>query len=160
MHVGHDVAPVDDQGRLARHAQGHVEHGPLLGGVDGGTGEHGVAALGHPGTPCHGDQGRQGVSVHPVLRVVEEEVAGGGDQVRAPVRVVGEQLAQVPGAEPIEVTDQVGPLGRCPHVDHCHVRIVAATAHPVYLRARRRSATDLRHVTRAHLRNCGMITVR
>ena len=56
MHVGDHVVAVDLEVGAAGHPQRHVEHGPVLGGVDVLAGEHGVAARLDPGPAGHGDQ--------------------------------------------------------------------------------------------------------
>ena len=95
VHVGHHVLPVDLEVGAPRHPQGHVEHGPVLGGVDVAAGEHGVAALFHAGPAGHGHQCGQGLVVDPVLGVVEVEVAGRHRHPGAPIGIVGEELPEV-----------------------------------------------------------------
>ena len=56
------------------HAQGHVEHGAVLGGVDVRAGEHGVTAVFDAGRPGQVAQERQRLVGDPVLGVVQVEV--------------------------------------------------------------------------------------
>ena len=53
VHVAGDVLAVDREGLGGGQAQGDVEHGPVLGGVDVLAGEHGVAACFDAGRPGH-----------------------------------------------------------------------------------------------------------
>ena len=110
VHVGDHVASVDHQVGAAWHAQGHVQHRPVLGGVDPLPGEHGVASLGDPGPAGHRHQRAQRSGVDPVLGVVEQQVAGGGRHRRSRVRVLGEQVAEVALPQAFELSDQVTPL--------------------------------------------------
>ncbi len=89
-----------------------MQHRPVLGGVDVPSGEHGIAAFGDPCPAGHGEQGVQGRGVHPVLRVVEDQVPGTGHHPRAAIGVLGEELAQVPTPDPGRVLLQGAPL-RC-----------------------------------------------
>ena len=95
---------------LLGHAQGHVEHGPVLGGVDVGAGEHGVTAGLDAGGPGQVDQERQRLVGDPMLGVVQDEIAGSGGQTGRPLGVVGEELAQVEIADVAEVRCEGLPL--------------------------------------------------
>ena len=75
------VLAVDHQREPSGHPQRHVEHGPVLGGVDVLAGEHRVAMLLHarPGGP-RAIRASQRLGGDPVLRVVEGQVGGGRGQ--------------------------------------------------------------------------------
>ena len=91
-----DVLAVDDQRTVPRHPQRDVEHGAVLGDVDVLAAEHRVPPLGHPALVGELGQQLQRLVGDPVLRVVEEEPGALGDQPRAAVGVLREQLTQVP----------------------------------------------------------------
>ena len=61
VHVGHHVLAVDGQLLGLGHAQRHVQHGPVLGGVDVHTREHGVAPGLDAGRPGQIEQEREGL---------------------------------------------------------------------------------------------------
>ena len=99
--------------RLPGHPQGHVEHRPVLGGVDVLAGEHGVAPLLDPGPAGHGHQGAEHLGVDPVLRVVEVEVAGGRATMAVPrPGSSANSSTEVAVPHPLEVPDQAPPLPR------------------------------------------------
>ena len=81
-----DVLPVDDQLGAGRHAQGHVQHGAVLGRVDVLAGEHRVTTLLDPGRPGDVHEEAQGLVGDPVLGVVEDEVGRRGRQPARPAR--------------------------------------------------------------------------
>ena len=94
VHVGHHVVSVDVDVRTGRGAQRGVQHGAPLGDVDLLPGEHRVAP--RLDARCRGNR-EQRVDhrvVDEVLRPVDAQVAGGEQQARGALGVVGEQLAQ------------------------------------------------------------------
>ena len=95
VHVGDDITPVDDQRPLAWHAQRDVQHGAVLGDVDVLAREHGVAALGDAGLRGQLVEQAQALVGHPVLGVIEVQPGRLGRQPGAPLRVRGEEIAQV-----------------------------------------------------------------
>ena len=95
MDVGHGVLAVDLEGGVPRQAQGGVQHGPVLGGVDVLAGEHGVTALLQACRAGQIHQQCQGLPGDPVLAVVDIEVTDGQRQFPAAVGVLGEELSQV-----------------------------------------------------------------
>ena len=102
VHIRDDVAPVDDQRPVARHAQGDVQHRAVLGHVDALAGEHRVAP---PGDAGLGGQLHQEVERFPgdaILRVVEVDAGRLGRQAGASAGVGGEELTQV-GARDLPV---------------------------------------------------------
>ena len=95
VHVRDDVAPVDDQRALARHAQGDVQHRAVLGDVDVLAGEHGVAPLGHARLFSQLNEQTEGLVAHAILRIVEVDPGGLGGQPGASLGVGCEEIAQV-----------------------------------------------------------------
>ena len=104
--VGDHVLTVDLEGGAAGHPQGHVEHRPVLGGVDVPAGEHGVASLLDTGHPGHRHQGGHGLVGYPVLGVVEVQRSRGHRHPGTPVGIVGEEFTEVALADVLEVFDQ------------------------------------------------------
>ena len=90
-----DVLPVDDERPVARHPQGDVKDGAVLGRVDVLAAEHRLTALGEPGLRREGGEQGDRLVGDPVLRVVEVEAHGLGGQALPPVRIGGEQVAEV-----------------------------------------------------------------
>ena len=117
VHVGHHVAAVDFEALRPRHPQGHMEHRPVLGGVDVPAGEHGVPALLDAGRAGHVHQRGQRLVIHPLFGEVEIEVAGRHRHPGATIRILGEQLPQVTMAEPFEAVREPPPLIGGRHVD-------------------------------------------
>jgi hypothetical protein len=107
----HHVDAVDDELLVAGHAQRHVEHGPLLGHVDLLAGEHGVDPLAQAGGLGDADEEADRLRRQPVLRVVEEEALGLDREAFAPLRVGGEEVAQVRVPYVPEVRHERLPLG-------------------------------------------------
>ncbi len=79
----------------AGHAEGHVQHGAVLGHVDVLTAEHGVPARGHAGLLGQRDEQPHGLVGDPVLGVVQVEPGRLRGQPFAGARVAGEQVTQV-----------------------------------------------------------------
>ena len=90
---------VDDDRRARGRAQGDVQDGAVLRDVDVLAGEHRVDPLAEPGLLGELDEQAQRLVGDPVLRVVEEQALGLRGQAGAPLRIVGEQLAQVHRAD-------------------------------------------------------------
>ena len=93
MHIVHHVLAVHHQLLVPGHAQGHVQHGAVLGGVDVPAGEHGIAVFLEAGPASHREESVETLLVDAVLRVVEEEVSGGHGHPRPPVAILGEEIA-------------------------------------------------------------------
>jgi hypothetical protein len=117
----HHVDAVDDERRVAWHAQRDVEHRPPLRHVDLLAREHRVDVgaqarlLGELHEECESLLG------DPVFRVVEVDPGGLGGETLTAARVLGEQLAQVPGLELAVVRLQGTPrgsIGEGEHVGH------------------------------------------
>ena len=66
-----DVRPSTISDCCRRHAQRHVQHGPVLGHVDVLAAEHRVAPLRHPGLGRELDEQPHRLVGDPVLRVVK-----------------------------------------------------------------------------------------
>jgi hypothetical protein len=108
-HLSHHVSAVHHQVRPGRHAQRHVQHGPVLGDVDVLAAEHGVPALGHSRLLGQRHQQPHRLVGDPVLGVVQVEPGRLGGQPLAPARVAGEQVAQMLPGDVVVV-----PLERLP----------------------------------------------
>ena len=91
-----DVLAVDDQRAVLRHPQRHVEDGPVLGDVDVLAAEHRVAPLGDAASAGELDEQPERLVGDAVLRIVQEETGALGDQPLAAIRILGEEVAQVP----------------------------------------------------------------
>ena len=104
-----DVDAVDDQRALARHPQRDVEDGPVLGDVDVLAGEHRFAPLLDAALARQPAEQQQRLVGDPVLREVEVEAGALGHQPLPPLRVGGEEVAQVLPADLLEVGLQLGP---------------------------------------------------
>ena len=102
VHIRDDVAPVDDQRPVARHAQGDVQHRAVLGHVDVLACEHGVAPRGYAGLGGELHQEVERFARDAILRVVEVDAGRLGRQAGASPGVGGEELAQV-GARDLPV---------------------------------------------------------
>jgi hypothetical protein len=111
VHLADDVHPVDDERALARHPQGDVEHGAVLGDVDPLAGEHRLPPLGDAALLGQRDQQAQRLIGDPVLRVVETEAGALRDHPLAAPGVGGEQLAQVGLPGGLGVVGPEGPPG-------------------------------------------------
>ena len=97
VHVGDDVLAVDGQCRIGRQAQRGVQDGAVLGGVDVGAGEHVVADLLETDLAGQAHQEFEGLAQHPVLGVVDVQIAD-VDGEFAPARGIDrEHLTQVHG---------------------------------------------------------------
>ena len=119
--VGHHVLAVDHQMLARRHAQGHVEHGAVLGRVDVAPGEHGVTPFGHAGPTGDRGQQAQGLGSGPVLGIVQVEVGRVEHHRGAPVRLGLEELLDGGVTQPGEMGGQCSPLlggGDVDHVGH------------------------------------------
>ena len=91
--VGHDILAVNDHRRVGAVTQRRMQHRTLLGGVDHGAGEHGIAPLGHARRLGELDQQTEGVGVEAVLREVEQHVVEAHAEAVEATGVFGEQLA-------------------------------------------------------------------
>ena len=76
----------------------------FFGGVDVHTGEHLVAVAFQVRGSGQIDEQRQRLARHPVLAVVDVQIADIHGQFGAPCRVVGEELAQVFGGDLVVMT--------------------------------------------------------
>ena len=95
-----------------RHPQRDVQHRAVLGDVDPLAAEHRLDPLAQPGLPRPAaEQQPERLVGDAVLRVVEVEPGGLGDQPLAAARVGGEQLAQVAGADLLVVLAEGAPGG-------------------------------------------------
>ena len=106
-----DVFTVDHEGRAPGHPQGDVEHRALFGGVDPFPPPHGLDPAGEIGPGGEGGQQADRLGREPVLRVVEEEVAGLDRHRLAPLRVVAEEGPEVDAAHGGVVVGQPLPFG-------------------------------------------------
>ena len=95
MYVSNHILAVDREGRITRQSQRGVQNRSVLGGIDVLAGEHRVAARFQVCRTGQVDQQCQGLAVHPVLAVVDIEVADRESQFAAAVGIVGEELPQV-----------------------------------------------------------------
>ena len=111
MHVADDVLAVDVQHAAGRHAQRHVEDGAVLGRVDVLAREHRVTVRGDVGGVGQVHEEAHGLVGHPLLRVVEDEVGRLRRHAPRPLRVVGEEVAQMPLGDLVVVRRQRLPLG-------------------------------------------------
>ena len=93
---GNDVLAVDFDALVARRAERDVEDGAVFGDVDVLAGEHRIAELLDAGAASpSADEHAQRLGAHPLLRVVDVEVARGHGEVGAALRIGREQLAQM-----------------------------------------------------------------
>jgi hypothetical protein len=95
VHLRDDVDPVDDQRAPARHPQGDVQDGAVLGRVDPIAPEHRLGALGEAGLLGELHEQVQRLVDHAILGVVEVEAGTLGHEALAPRRVVREEIAQM-----------------------------------------------------------------
>ena len=116
VHVGDDVLTVDHERRARGHPQRHVQDGAVLGRVDVLAGEHRIATLFHPGGACDRHEEAQRLVRDALLRVVQGEVGALRGEAHGPLGVRGEEVAQVPRRDLVEVRRQRLPLGCGRHV--------------------------------------------
>ena len=136
--VGDDVLAVDDQPLARGRAQGRVQDRPILGRVDALAREHRRPPLLDAVRPrATVQQELDRVGGRPMLRVVEEDARALGHHPARPVRVRGEQVAQVDVPQHRVVEREGLPLGGL--VDR---RLVGAHGLEAYARAIDRSACD------------------
>ncbi len=114
MDVADDVAAVHEQRPLPRHPQGDVQDRTILGDVDPLAGEHRPGSLGHAGFAGELHQQGERLVGEAILRVVEPQPLGFGDQALTPVRVGGEEVAQMRLADLGVMTLQLSPRGEPP----------------------------------------------
>ena len=95
MYVSNYILAVDRQGRITRQSQRGVQNRSVLGSIDVLAGEHRVPAGFQVRRAGQVDQQCQGLAVHPVLAVVDIEVADRKGQFAPAVGIVGEELPQV-----------------------------------------------------------------
>ena len=72
-----------------------MQHCAILGDIDRLAGEHGITELLDPGGTSQVEQEPERGVVHPMLRVVDMEIADGELQTLAPGRIGGEQVAEM-----------------------------------------------------------------
>ena len=89
-HGGHYVFAVHQHRLVAEIAQGHMEHGAMLGAVDGLARPHVVAPSFDVHVPRKIEQRSHRLAVDAVLGVVEQNVAERGRIGRKPLRIVRE----------------------------------------------------------------------
>ena len=95
--LGHDVLPVDEDRSVTPVAESDVQDGPVLGGVDPVTGEHGVTQGLNPGFCCELPEQRQCVLGHAMLGEVQQEVVEPHGVAIEPVRIRLEEIPHVQG---------------------------------------------------------------
>ena len=88
-----------------------MEHGAVLGDVDVVAAEHGIDPLAQPAGLGQGHEEAHRLVGDAVLGVVEVQPGPVGDEPLAPVRVVGEEVPQVPILQLLVVRTQRRPLG-------------------------------------------------
>ena len=111
VHLRDDVLAVDDDRRVLGRAQRGVQHGAILGDVDLVAAEHRVDALTQARPAGQLEEQTHGLVGDAVLRVVEVETLTLGRETLAPLRVGGEEVAQVRVAHLLEVLLERVPLG-------------------------------------------------
>jgi hypothetical protein len=112
MDVGDHVAPAGAHDGAARRAQGHVQHGAVLGGVDALAREHRGAPRLEARLAEEGEQVLHGRGVDPLLAVVEVHVVRlRGHRGGAP-GVAREELAKVHGPQALGVRLQQAVCGQ------------------------------------------------
>ena len=125
VHVRHDVMAIDQDARIARRAQRHVQHRALLGDVDLVAAEHRIATLRHAALLRELQQQPHGLVGDAVLRIVEVQSGALCRQAFATARIIGEELPQV------HVLDLLVMRGKClprrrlvwpPRICHCVLR--------------------------------------
>ena len=89
----HDVLAVDHDRGPFRGAQGHVQHGAVLGDVDLLAAEHGVDPRAQTALVGQLQQQLERLVGDAVLRVIEIDARGLGGHAFAALGIVGEQLA-------------------------------------------------------------------
>ncbi len=109
MHCGDDVDAVDLDPLAGRRTQRNVQHGAVLGEVDLLTAVHRIDALAEPGLLGELDEQAHRLVRDAVLGVVEIDADGVEGEALATVAVVGEQFAQVSGAQALVVLGKGGP---------------------------------------------------
>ncbi len=95
MHARNHILAVDENLFSLGSAQGHVQHGALFGGVDLFAGEHGVNARLESAFLGQLEQQLQRLFRDAVLRVIEVDALGFGNEFRAARRIILEQVAQM-----------------------------------------------------------------
>ncbi len=96
---GDDVFAVDEDGFGLGGAEGDVEDGAVLGGVDLLAGEHGFDVVAEAGLVGELEEELEGFVGDAVLGVVEEEAGGFGGEAGAAGRVGLEEVAKLLGAK-------------------------------------------------------------
>ena len=96
-HLRHHVLAVDEDRAVRAIAQGDVQDGAILGGVDLLAGEHRVDALVEAARVGELDQQSQRLCVDALAGEIEQQVQlGVREKLRGTLRVGGEQIAQMP----------------------------------------------------------------
>ena len=106
MHLGHHIAPVDEQAPPPRHAQRHMQGRTVLGAVDALAGEHRRDAFGHAAHLRQRQQQFERAGIESLLGEVEVPAGGFDREAFATLRVSGEKLAQVAALHDSGVTLQ------------------------------------------------------
>jgi hypothetical protein len=88
-----------------------MQYRPVLGGVDVFAGEHGVAAALEVGGLCQLDQQLQRLAGHPVLAVVDVQIADRQHQLASAGRVFVEELTEMFAPDLVVVAEQGVPRG-------------------------------------------------
>ena len=88
--VGHHVAAVDGDWRSGEIAQGRVQDGAVLCGVDLGAGEHCVALRFDPARLGELDESPQNAGVNALLGKIKQEIVEGDAELLKSRRIAGE----------------------------------------------------------------------
>ena len=111
MDLGDDVDAVDHERRVARHAQRDVEHGAILGDVDVLAAEHRVAPRRDPRSAASREQQLDRLGGDPVLGEVGMDAGRLEREPLDPTGISGEQVAEMPLADVVEVMRERAPGG-------------------------------------------------
>ncbi len=95
MDLGNHILAVDEDGRALRRAQGHVQHGALLRGVDLVPAEHGVNPRPQARFLGKFDKQLDRFSGDAVLGIVENETGGLDGHLLRALRVIRKELPQM-----------------------------------------------------------------
>ena len=117
---GHHVLPVHPHRRIGPVAQRRVQYSAVLGGIDALAGKHSRGPAGHVRLGAEPAQQAHGLFGHPVLRIVQQQVAMPQAEARETVGLGGEQVAHVQSLDLAVVAGEGGPGGGLGNVGHEH----------------------------------------
>ncbi len=147
VHLGHDVLAVHLDGPPAAVAQGRVQHGAPLGGVDLLAGEHALAPALELALAGQLTEQRHRLVGDPVLGVIQQDLPPAQGEALEALGVGGEEIAHVHVGHLFVVAGERlpgGAFGQAGHGPSCRVRPRAGQRPPLHPLARRRSMRLIR----------------